>query len=143
MFVAPVCICDVANVYVVVTVCLSASAHLGVTPWCCSAGFKHTKPSSLLAHYITVVRAICEREVVLLALCGRFCLSAVFWCIGVCLEGLYVTSTALMRLPMFERLLVWGGGVTLAGVIEVCKGTAVPTCAHLSLVGEGGKVVAE
>jgi hypothetical protein len=24
---------------IVVAVCLSASAHLGVTPWCCSAGF--------------------------------------------------------------------------------------------------------
>ena len=64
--------------------------------------------------------------------------------------GLYVTTTAPMRLPMLERLLVsgvlpyWNGCMTWADWQEVFEpGAAVPTCAHLSLLGEGGKVVAE
>jgi hypothetical protein len=31
--------CAVHQNDVVVAVCLCAPAHLGVTPWCCSAGF--------------------------------------------------------------------------------------------------------
>jgi hypothetical protein len=68
---------------------------------------------------------------------------AVFW---VLLGGLYVTTTALM--PMLERLsasadfemLVW---LDELGWLRGLHGAAVPICAHLSLLGEGGKVVAE
>jgi hypothetical protein len=67
---------------------------------------------------------------------------------GVLLGGLYVTTTVLMRLPLLERLsasadfemLVW---LDELGWLRGLHGAAVPICAHLSLLGEGGKVVAE
>jgi hypothetical protein len=107
-------------------------------------GSSKPNPSGLLAHYINVVSQSYQRE---RWFCGGSV--AVF---AVVLGGLYVTTTALMRLPMIERLLASAGFWMLmwlddwgwwAGGFVSLPGAAVPTGAHLSLLGEGGKVVAE
>jgi hypothetical protein len=66
---------------------------------------------------------------------------------GVSLGGLYVATTVLMRLPMLERLLASADSWMLVWLDDLgrligLQGAVVPTCAHLSLLGQGGKVVA-